>query len=323
MTACILHPCQAKDIGIVFDVLNSQIGFGEENSQTGHDETKLSWRLSLDSGLLPEHLKTSARFTYKDDYKKGREGYETRMSWKLQKLKLTGKYTNSWSSQAGKSQQPVILDKWYIIESSYNLSDRPYSGVFISYGSGSRQRNKSAAQVAVYEEALTDVQAKFRFRYDILSFSVGARQYRLQNDVPGIDARKENRLFFNGNLFSEYPVSLQPSFRLNYKTESAPGLTRNLEEMEMGVGLIYKPVQSPYRFSVKTAYENLLVPATNEEKDVLKFAASIDWKPIQNQQGRSSAWTIDYQLKDIRDHINPNARSSDWSISLIWSMPIG
>ena len=110
MTGCILQPSQAKDTGLVFDIRNSQIGSGREYNQTGNDATKLSWRLGMGSGFLPEQFKASAGFTYKDDYKKGRGGYETSMSWKLQKLKLTGKFSNAWTNQGGKSQQPEILE---------------------------------------------------------------------------------------------------------------------------------------------------------------------------------------------------------------------
>lgn len=325
LTACIFQPCQAGDSGFVFNARSSQVGSNWENNPSAKEETHLSWQLGLDSRFLSNQLKTNAGFTYRDDINNGRGGYETRVSWKLQNLTLTNKFSNSWTNQAGKFLQPEVSDKRYIIETRYDMSASPYSAVFLSYGTGSRQLHQLPAktQVSTYAEALTDLQAKFKFSYEILSFSLGAGQSRLLNDDLGFEIHKENSLFINGKLFHEYPVSLLPSFRLNYKTESAAGFTRNLENMETGLGLIYEPVQSPYRLSVKTAYENFLLPATNEEKDVLKFAASIDWTPRQRQHDTSSAWSLDYELKDIRDNINPNARTSDWSISLIWRMPIG
>jgi hypothetical protein len=130
-------------------------------------------------------------------------------------------------------------------------------------------------------------------------------------------------VYFHGNLFPGYPLSLQPSFRFNYHSDATGGIIRNAEKMETAVGLIYKPLESPYRISVKTAYVNGLTLASNEEWDEINFAAKIDWKPEQGKQDSSSDWSIDYQLKDVRDLVNPNARSSDWSISLIWRMPIG
>lgn len=325
LTVCIFQPSQAGDSGFVFNARSSQVGSNWENNLFAKEETQLSWQLGLDSRFLSKQLKTNAGFTYRDDIINGHGGYETSVSWKLQELTLTSKFSNSWSNQAGKFLQPGVSDKRYVIETSYDMSASPYSAVFLSYGTGSRQLQQLPAQgqVSKYAEALTDLQAKLKFSYEILSFSLGAGQSRLLNDDLGFEIHKENSLFINGKLFHEYPVSLLPSFRLNYKTETAAGFTRNLENIETGLGLIYEPVQSPYRLSVKTAYENFLLPATNEEKDVLKFAASIDWTPRQHLNDRSSAWSLDYELKDIRDNINPNARTSDWSISLIWRMPIG
>ena len=254
---------------------------------------------------------------------KDRAGYESRLSLNLENLRLSGLFSQSWDNIDGNSHGTRSVDNWYKLETSYNISSKPYSGISLAYGLGNRYRDIGAAQGNAYDGALKSLQAKFQFANKFLKFSVDGKQYSSRNRLLTNEMLEEKNVYVTSSLFPQFPITILPSFRYSRNSGSNRVYKNIRESKKAALGLTYKPSLNHYRFSLITSYENLYIENANIDRDTLNFAAKIHWKPVQSFFGQTPDWSVSYQLRDTWDRFNTNAKPTDWTIKLVYRVPIG
>jgi len=263
-----------------------------------------------------------AIFNSKYSHKKGRAGYDSWLSFNINKLQIKAKYLKSWTKASNKINHSQTFDSWYEIESSYPLTSSPLTEVSVTYGLGDRSRFVTPNSIQTYQGSIDLFKSKFRFVADSFKFSTEVRQSRSKNDIGNRDNFRQNMLYFNSTLFPHQPFTVVSSFSYGIDSHSGTFYNNKLTKIGSSVGLAYKAVEIPANLKLTSRYNNYRSDDNFTHKDKMKFGAQLNWKSIGSYTGIKSNWTVKCSYSKTIDHINPASSFSDLSFNLQWQWPI-
>ena len=262
------------------------------------------------------------KFNSKDSQKKGRTGYESWLSWNIDALQIKTKFSESWTNKPSSGYRSRTFDRWYELETSYPLTSEPYTGISLSYGHGKRDRTSLDDFTKTYDGPLNSLKVRFRFADNYLNFSAGVNQFISRNDLDDHNGFQQELYYIKGTLFPQYLLSVISSYRYSVNIYSSTAYRKRLNRMESSLGLVYRSLDIPGHLKFTSAYNNYRSDDGLTDRDVVNFGAQFDWKSREHYTGLKTDWTVDLRFKDIRDYINPNSSSSDWSFNLLWRWPL-
>ena len=261
-------------------------------------------------------------FNSKYRHKKGRSGYDSWVSFNIDKLQIKAKYLKSWTRASNKINHSKTFDNWYEIETSYVMTSSPLTEVSVTYGLGNRSRFVTPNSIQTYQGSIDLFKAKFHFVADSFRFSTEARQSESKNDIGSRDNFKQNMLNFNSTLFPHQPFTIVSSYNYGIDSHSGTFYKKKLTKIGYSIGLAYKPKEIPINLKLTSRYNNYRSDNNFTHKDKYKFEAQLNWKSVGSFTGLKSDWTVKYSYSKTIDHINPVSSFSDLSLNLQWQCPI-
>jgi hypothetical protein len=261
-------------------------------------------------------------FNSKYSHKKGRAGYDSWLSFNINKLQIKAKYLKSWTKASNKINHSQTFDSWYEIESSYPITSSPLTEVSVTYGLGDRSRFVTPNAIQTYQGSIDLFKTKFRFVADSFKFSTEIRQSRSKNDIGSRDNFRQNMLYFNSTLFPRQPFTIVSSFSYGIDSHSGTFYNNKLTKVGSSVGLAYRAIEIPVNLKLTSRYNNYRSDDKFTNKDKIKLAAQLNWKSIGSYTGLKSNWTVKCSYSKTIDHINPTSSFSDLSFNLQWQWPI-
>ena len=257
---------------------------------------------------------------YRD--KKGYTGFKSWLSWNFDKLQVKTKYSEYWTKTPSLDNPVSTFDQWYEIETSYPLTSAPFTELSIAYGLGERSRTNVLDYIKTYEGPLNSLKAKFRFVDDYLTLSSGLNQSSSQNDLDDRKGFQQEMVYIDSTLFPGNLLSVISSFRYSVDTHSSTSYTRKINKRESSIGLLYKPMEIPGKLKITSAFNNYRSDDGEADQDEVSFGAQYDWKVQERNPGLKTSWTVDLRYKDVKDYINPASSTSNWSLNLLWRLPL-
>jgi hypothetical protein len=257
--------------------------------------------------------------TYKD--KKGYTGYESWLSWNFEKFQVKTKFAEYWTKTPRNSYLST-LKRWYEIETSYPLSSGPFAEVSMAYRLGGKSSTISSRYLKIYDGSLNTLKAKFRFADDYLKLSTEVNQSRSQNNLYDRKSFRQEMVYIKSTLFPKKVLSLISSYRYSVNTYSSYYYKKTLNKLESTVGLLYKPMDIPGSLKFTSAFNSYRSDDGGTDKDIVNFGAQYDWKAQLHNTGVKTSWTVNFRYKDVKNYINPDSNTSNWSLNLLWRLPL-
>jgi len=257
---------------------------------------------------------------YRD--KKGYTGFEYWLSWNFDKLQIKTQYSEYWTNAASNDNPVSTQNQWHEIETSYPFTLVPFTEFSIAYGLGERRRTNVLEYIKTYDGSLNSLKAKFRFVDDYLTLSSGINQFSSQNGLDDREGFQQDMVYIDSTLFPENMLSVISSFRYSVDTHSSASNTRKINKRESSIGLIYKPMEIPGKLKITSAFNNYRSDDGGADQDEINFGAQYDWKALERNPGLKTSWTVGLRYKDVKDYINPASSASNWSLNLLWNLPL-
>lgn len=259
------------------------------------------------------------KFNSKYRHKKGYTGYESWLSWNFDKLQVKSKYSEYWTKN---SNQLSKASWWYEVKTSYPLTTTPFTELAMSYRLGEKSSINLSDHIKTYEGRLNSLKARFHFSHVYLNSSLELIQSNSQNNLNNQRGFRQEMVYINSTLFPKNLLSITSSYRLSANTNSSLTYETKLNKQESSLGFIYKSAEFPGKLKFTSAYNNFRSDNGLVELDIVKFDVRFDLHAIESISGLKTSWAMDLRYKDIKDKINPSSSLSDWSLNLLWQLPI-
>ena len=81
-------------------------------------------------------------------------------------------------------------------------------------------------------------------------------------------------------------------------------------------------MEIPGKLKITSAFNNYRSDDGEADQDEINFGAQYDLKALESNPGLKTSWTVDIRYKDVKDYINPASSASNWSLNLLWSLPL-
>lgn len=254
----LLHPkfLKAKgEIKYTNDKQGSVIDFlGRDNYliSLNFSGKKGSFAYGLSHYSLGKHY--SGLFSKEDSRVKDRASNNIWLSYQFSDLTLKTKFSQLWTNLSRNSSQASSLEDNYSIESIYKLSEFPNSSFSVAYVIGNKYHFNHLNPTISYIDELSSVKTKFEIKHHLAQFLIDAIYLKSNNSLDSKGEYQESKLKVSSKLFPEYPLSIIPSFRFVSKKQTILSQQTQSNKTEPSLGLEYKPMYSPYRWKVTTAY---------------------------------------------------------------------
>ncbi len=244
-----------------------------------------------------------------EKWKKGKTGYDSWLSWKINKFQIKSKFSQVWKNR-------LRHDQWVRLESKYSLPSIPNVGFSVSYGLGKKWDTNS--NLSTETDAINSYKAQFRYADNYWKFSTEFSRLDSKNKlVEGEDVKKDT-FYIKGTLLPEHLLSVISSYRYSEKLETTHESKTRLNKVESSLGVIYKWVEIPGQLKLTSAYNNYQSSDGLTNKDIIKFAAKFIWKIQDSNPDVKTNWSVDFHYKDTKDYRNPDSSASNWSVNLLW-----
>lgn len=255
------------------------------------------------------------------EYSKDKASYAVWLSLQHNSLNVGTSYLESWNNVHNDPVRSKTSDRWWKIKSAYTVSANPLTQISLAYGIGERRRLFRSAGSRPLNGRLNSLNASLKFSDKFLNFTVGSNVFSANDKSEINDHFETRRYYLSGVVFPNSLISISPKYSLNRRYYMKASWTEVINSSESSIIFDYKPVEKPYRMSIRTDYGRYINENGIADRETFGIGTKLEWEIDKGAVGHN-VWALKFQRKEIDNNVLPSAGYSDWTIELLWRWSI-